>query len=568
MGGFLNLIEGFLAFALTMLALSTAVSAIVEVGLSLFRWRRKGLRDMISYLFREKIKGRYLESPPGVAPASGGSSEKGTLSRIREWVARTARNLVLRSLGLHALSPKQWEDDQSGRKKTARTTAAWSEAQVAFIMETCMTPSSQHGAAMDEDMRREQVLRAESWGGIPMLPASPKWARTGVRVFLNWLIRAINWPLRLFVIWPSLKYAMSNLPSAEFQAKFERSSAGKRIKEEQPYDWERICSDLVDEFKLLEGAATERFRSKLRYLSVLVGFVLAFAINIDSFDLLNSYLTNPELRAAVIEKSDTVLRQAETGLEVAAPQTTAGQHQAQLASRMDTLAQALRDVRGSGALGSAGQARLDEAIALAEQSKQTVGEMKDEFARSYAQVRDITNNLTESFPIGWTRYPKCPKGSPDARCLAVRERGGKTPAPDSVAWVDVLIRPPGDVFTGSWGWFNIVRTIVNFVLYLVWGLVWLLALPVSAVHWFHDILYVYFENDPQGFFRWFAGTLTTGILVGLGSPFWVGAVKNLMAARSMAKGLSKSTSAVGESPAEVPAKPATTPPAPRSSLEQ
>ena len=55
MEGFLPLIEAILAFALTMVALTTAVSVITGVVFRFFRSRAAGLREMMTYFFRNEV---------------------------------------------------------------------------------------------------------------------------------------------------------------------------------------------------------------------------------------------------------------------------------------------------------------------------------------------------------------------------------------------------------------------------------------------------------------------------------------------------------------------------------
>ena len=50
------LLEGFLAFALTMLALTTAVASVVGVLLSLLRVRAAMLRDLLGYFYRAEVR--------------------------------------------------------------------------------------------------------------------------------------------------------------------------------------------------------------------------------------------------------------------------------------------------------------------------------------------------------------------------------------------------------------------------------------------------------------------------------------------------------------------------------
>ena len=74
--GFAPLIEGFLAFALTMLALTTAVSAIVGALHHLRRRHARGLRDMVRVLYARDL-----------TPLVDGASEAGT-NELEEELAR------------------------------------------------------------------------------------------------------------------------------------------------------------------------------------------------------------------------------------------------------------------------------------------------------------------------------------------------------------------------------------------------------------------------------------------------------------------------------------------------
>lgn len=70
MNGFLPLIEAFLAFALTMRALATAVSPVVGVWMRLFRWRALalGLRQSLELIHDKEIQPRLTiatRHPPG-----------------------------------------------------------------------------------------------------------------------------------------------------------------------------------------------------------------------------------------------------------------------------------------------------------------------------------------------------------------------------------------------------------------------------------------------------------------------------------------------------------------------
>src|SRR5688572_2234998 len=67
MNGFAPLLEGFLAFALTMVALTTGVSAIVGAINQLRRKHARGLRDMVRLLYLREIVPLLDGGQPGQA---------------------------------------------------------------------------------------------------------------------------------------------------------------------------------------------------------------------------------------------------------------------------------------------------------------------------------------------------------------------------------------------------------------------------------------------------------------------------------------------------------------------
>ena len=363
MGGFLGLIEAFLAFALTMLALSTAVSAIVEVGYNLFRWRAKGLREMVAYLFRNEIQERLPEYKP-LPPKPEDKTD------LVKWEKDLAK----------------WEQEKKKWKEWNR------DERIDFIFDMTMVPNPQHDMADEEDVRKRQIARAEKYQGILMR----KWDLRAAMP-LNLLYRILNWPFRLFVLWPSLKFGLSNLPAEDFETKFKASTAGMKIKDASSdrKGWGKTVKDVVDAFKRLEGPTTEHFRRKSRYFSIIVGFALAFAVNIDSFDLLNSYLTDADLRESVIANADTYIEQAQTG---SSQETQTPQNPTELETKIDSLAQALEGISNV-ALDEEGKAKLESAIALVNESRATATEMRQEIVVAAQQVRSIAANLTGSFPI-------------------------------------------------------------------------------------------------------------------------------------------------------------------------
>ena len=140
--------------------------------------------------------------------------------------------------------------------------------------------------------------------------------------------------------------------------------------------------------------------------------------------------------------------------------------------------------------------------------------MRQEIVVAAQQVRSIAGNLTGSFPIGWTRYPKCPPTSADARCLAVKTRN------PVVEWKG----GPSDQAQKNF----FQKVVEYFWVVITW--------PYHAAVWVFSYLCTFYANEPHDFFQWFFGVVTTGIMVGLGSPFWMRVVDKLLKLRKGLKG--------------------------------
>ena len=95
----------------------------------------------------------------------------------------------------------------------------------------------------------------------------------------------------------------------EFKTRLAESVAGRHLRTHVtgPDAWPALETKLLNAFATIGEASSESFARLSRGWSVAVGFMLAFLLNIDSIDLLNSYLTDPALRAQVVEHSDELL---------------------------------------------------------------------------------------------------------------------------------------------------------------------------------------------------------------------------------------------------------------------
>lgn len=470
-GGILPLIEAFLAFALTMLGLATAVSSIVGIILAAFRLRAFNLRNLLEYFFRNELAERLekAEVAAGETPLEDTAEQNAA-----QELDRRIKFLVDMSLLPDPLLGRQADG-------TMATATAGAKGQTVVFREAVQD-------ARESKLRAAQQRPATEWW---------HWRR-----WLYWL-----------TVWKSLGNCLDRLPTDEFRSRFRDSRAGEALAELHRGELEREglsaaeikqepwLDDYVRRFNSLGQASRESFTRNARSTSVLVGFLLAFAVNIDSLYLLNSYLTSDSLRVMVLAQSKELLaaaaKSSETsgGAELPATPAAAGPETGQsgsvtqraLSSQVERAQGAAADVGASLDQAKALLSELEErfpsldsdtakkALEAVETSLGTVSETLSD-AQSAARTLDTANaevvgivrGLDDVFPIGWEYYPGCPPISPDERC---RE----------------AVRSPEDGKAG--------RSL-----------------------------------------KWFIGVLLTGTLAGLGAPVWVQVVQGALRARNWVRG--------------------------------
>jgi hypothetical protein len=162
------------------------------------------------------------------------------------------------------------------------------------------------------------------------------------RKFLNWI-----WSGRRLGSL-SLMAFMERLGGSEYGAQLvtQASTAG-----EKGIEW--VLKDIAQKFDAFGAEASEYFESRARLLSVIVGFTLAFAINVNALTLFDTFMRRPDLTAAVNAQADTVTRRYEEllqkaeGLDAAA-QTTSEEARASVQQAANEVTAALQGLKTSG----------------------------------------------------------------------------------------------------------------------------------------------------------------------------------------------------------------------------
>ena len=467
MSGFAPLIEGFLAFALTMLALTAAVSSIVGAVLHLRRRHARGLRDMVRLLYlRELVP---LLGAPAAAPRTVHSADA-VMPRIRLTIDTSA---IVPTVREHLGSGASAASDS--RELTVDELEGLRRAEFIFDMTFMPLPgvvAKLEGEQGAHDFWLRRLMSAEKVTGVP-------WYKTGLH-----LVRQARY-------WITLRYGLDSLKDDEFLERLASSDVGQELRRREAWrdrnldGWDALAAHLLKKFQAIGGACSETFARHSRGWCVAVGFLLAFALNVDSLDLLNSYLTDPALRQQVIAGSESIQANAASGGSAAAaatlPTVRAELQRAntQLTQTAQGLTQTLNKLSATLAADDSGRsaaarADLDALATLVKGVETEARNVGQEVSDADRVIRGVTHSLTASFPIGWKRFPNCAPNSPDLRCAEVT--AAPVPA-DALPWTR---------------WASILRHAQR--------------------------------NDPDGFNHWLAGVLLTGFLLGLGTPFWVQAV--------------------------------------------
>lgn len=411
MGGFMPLIEAFLAFALTMLALATAVSAVVGVWLRVFRWRAYGLRQSLETIYDTEIEPRLTE---------------------------------------------------------ARRRSPDADERLNFIADMTFALNAQSGT-QGREVRKRRIAELERTLRLPVSSGRLK--------------RILLFFPRRFRHWRSLRFGIDYLPESQFQLRLDASSAGQMLGEHLgAEEWERMKNWLTGHFTEVGVIATEAFARRSRVRTVIAGLVLAFAVNIDSFDLLNTYMTDEDARRAVIAQQDEILRQEVQAGD--ASETTVwdvGQYGETVDSAIERIQQSIAAIESSQNSDAQSQrtlAQLKDALETVRGDLTAASEAADEIQTAISATQGIASALTKSFPIGWDGYPNCDSPVADLRCARISG--------------DLADRK----FTRESSMVDVVEAVAGL--------------------------------DSSGFVKWVIGVLLTGFMVGLGAPFWVQTVDRLL----------------------------------------
>lgn len=211
-----------------------------------------------------------------------------------------------------------------------------------------------------------------------------------------------------------VKTEFEELTTRQFVEQLAQSESGQKLLQKVEQHETELAANTISklsyEFERYGQAATEYFKRRAAFLSMIVAFVLAIALNIDAVRLFESLAKDPELAQQVIEKIDVEeLRQ----------------------KRDEDLAKAADD----------------------EEEKQSIEEKYQGMLDNYEQVSNQLQNL--ELPIGHAFYPYCAEGGwVDEQC---NSKGIFTL--DALAWLFKIFLTTGLIGLGAPFWYKAYRQV-------------------------------------------------------------------------------------------------------------
>lgn len=242
---------------------------------------------------------------------------------------------------------------------------------------------------------------------------------------------------------------------------------------------------IARKYEEIGSSVSANFKRHAQVWSIWIGIGLAIAANIDGIRIFEAYRVDPSLATAVIAQQETFTQNFQDTQE-----TTKKVNEA--AVRVDAARAALNQAQA--AKNEAEITLKKAALAKAEAALEEQVSLKNIQQTALRAQQQLADLVALGIPLGWKLYPNCPYGG------TVEQWGASSPKCKEIPAAKRGIQP-------LWGWkgFRILSTACS---------------------------------DPGGFFLWLFEVVVTGILIGLGAPFWYDIAKRLAQVR---KGLQKAT---------------------------
>lgn len=157
------------------------------------------------------------------------------------------------------------------------------------------------------------------------------------------------------------------------------SEFGKKVTAELKDHGEELFKRIADRYEAFGQHFSGVFKKHVHIVSTVIGIILAFAVNVDSFHLITTYVSNNQISLQITNSTQG------TGLAA----DIEGKYKALSSSEPGS-------IKGSSS---------------------TVGDASYDSADSLKQISLAMNELrSDAFPVGWSLFPRCPAHATDHRC--------------------------------------------------------------------------------------------------------------------------------------------------------
>ena len=285
---------------------------------------------------------------------------------------------------------------------------------------------------------------------------------------------------------------ITNITPTEFADALGRSNMGQLLMDAGQGRIEALVTDLLRRFDNTGASSIAEFQRQSRAWSIWIAFATAFALNINAITLLQAYFSDNDLASRVAElHSEEDLQDMASAISVAVTR----EYEA-LAADQEALATA--------------RAELEAARDDVETNQTAVAELEKEVAKLRTNIIGTVDALTdEGVPIGWRFFPFCVSdGERPTKDCAGRSRYMELYEAAAANDPEELVDLQG--FIAKPWYFAENHTI-------------------ATVAWLRD--------RSEGLTLWLFGVLLAGALIGLGGPFWFDFYRRLSALTNVARGL-------------------------------
>jgi len=232
---------------------------------------------------------------------------------------------------------------------------------------------------------------------------------------------------------------------------------------------------LARKYEEFSSSVSASFKQHARQWSIAVGILLAFAANIDAFRIFENYRTDSELATAIIQKHEAFLEDNQSAQD-------SFEELNALYIQKREIDKQIEQAKNEN-IETFARLKEEKREIEAEIGKQSdIAKIQETLQIAKQQVADLT---TMGVPIGWELYPNCPysKSGADEKWETAGSKC-KNIAQRKLEAKSIFIR------------------------------VWFTA-----------------KNNPSGFAVWVMAVAFTGVLIGLGAPFWFDIAKRLAQVR-------------------------------------